>query len=72
MEADLVQYVRRAENAEAEIQKLVKELEVAEKENAKRDTNSAVSEKLNKLSSNKHEQGKIPIKRTTILLEVQG
>ena len=30
MEADLVQYVRRAENAEAEIQKLVKELEVAE------------------------------------------
>ena len=58
MEADLVQYVSRAENAELEIEKLVKELEVVEKEYANRGTKPAIGNKLNKLDSNKCEQGK--------------
>jgi hypothetical protein len=63
MEADLAQYARRAEDAELEIQKLVKELEVVEKETANRGTKSAIGEKSIKLDSNKGDKGKIYIDR---------
>ena len=56
MEADLVQYVRRAENAELEIQKLVKELELLEKKDANGYITPATGGKLNELDLNKHTQ----------------
>ena len=58
METDLAKYVSRAEKAELEIQKLVKELESVEAQYANRSAKPCVGGQLGKLDSQNHEQGK--------------
>ena len=72
MEADLIQYVRRAENAEIEIQKLVKELEGLEKERFSGSQNPQTEPKAIQSHSNKSAQGNYTFSKNICMLKKLG